>query len=123
MAYVARDTEGNIIGVSKKSNPKMPEFVPDDSPELQDALRDAKPQLLKKELDKIDKDLGRLAEDILQILIKKNVILFTDLPVETQDLIYARNKVYKEWMEALQRIKNNQESRGKDAHNTSVADQ
>ncbi len=97
MPYIARDYDGNIIAVSRKPNPKMPEYLKDDDPELVSALDNARPQIVKKELDEAERKLGRLAEDLLKVLVKKNMVLFTDLPVETQNLIYERNRLSLEY--------------------------
>ena len=44
----------------------------------------------------------------MTILIRKNIILFTDLPSEVLELIYARNKVYNEWVEAERELQEKQ---------------
>ncbi len=102
MPFVARDPDGHIVAVSKKPNPKMPEYLPDDHPELKAALDNARPQIVKKELEEAERKLGRLAEDLLQILIAKNIVLFTDLPAETQDLIYNRNRLAFEYNKLIE---------------------
>ncbi len=107
MPYIARDADGHIVAVSRKPNPKMPEYLPEDHPDLKAALDNARPQIVKKELDEVERKLGRLAEDLLQILITKNIVLFTDLPVDTQDLIYQRNKLASEYNKLISQKPNN----------------
>jgi hypothetical protein len=58
------------------------ETLPEDSIELQDyyAGRELGPNTLRMQLVQSDQGMARLVEDLIDILIAKHVIQFTDLP-------------------------------------------
>jgi len=54
----------------------------------QTAVDDAKETLAES-----DKDIARVTEDLIQLMINKNLILFTDLPNAVQQKLLGREKL------------------------------
>jgi hypothetical protein len=90
MRYVARDETGQVVAVSMVPDGAHPEFLREDSPELrafvgglseQDSLADS------------DLRLVRVLEDLIDVLIEKDIIRFTDLPGPAQDKLMHRRSL------------------------------
>lgn len=92
MTVVLRDTSGRIIAVSPlaASDPSLPgewEPIADDAPELVRFMtRDASADAFAES----DSNLIRVLEDLIDLLIDRGVIVFTDLPVEAQRKLSER---------------------------------
>jgi hypothetical protein len=82
MPYVIRDNVGKIVHVIEQSLSGANETLPEDSEELQAyyAGRELGPNTLRMQLVQSDQGMARLVEDLIDILIAKHVIQFTDLP-------------------------------------------
>ena len=94
MIYVERDKDGNIIAIHKNPDSKAMEprhLMDAEVLEFLDKSGD-----LATHLDSLSSsDIGmiRVIEDLIDILIKKNIILFTDLPHQAQEKILSRKNV------------------------------
>ena len=93
MPYVTRDENGQIIGISDKSSPNAREFLPNDNPDVVRYLRGANPSAMRATLNESDTDMARITEDILDVLISRNMINFTDLPIQAQRKLMDRQKI------------------------------
>lgn len=82
MPYVIRDSSGKIVQVIEDLAGATYESVPDNAPELQEYYdgRELGPHTLRMQLVQSDQGMARLVEDLIDILIAKHVIQFTDLP-------------------------------------------
>ncbi len=82
MPYVIRDSAGKIVQVIEESVSGANETLPADSHELQEYYegRELGPHTLRMQLVESDQGMARLVEDLIDILIAKHVIQFTDLP-------------------------------------------
>ncbi|WP_374340883.1 hypothetical protein [Azonexus sp.] len=90
MFYVARDSEGRICEVHTTAQDNAREAVPDDRPELLQFMHE---RWRRQELDRLDLDFVRAIEDMIELLIAKQVILFTDLPDKVQEKLLRRREV------------------------------
>jgi len=90
MPFVVRDDAGAIVTVSQVSMAGA-ESVPSDDPELQDYLGalGAGPQ----QLSATDLDFVRVLEDVVELLVDKSIILFTDLPESAQQKMLFRQRL------------------------------
>lgn len=91
MPYVARDGTGNIVAVSLMASAEAKEAVADDAPELHAFL-----QRMAAEhgaLQSSDLRLIRAIEDVIDLLIHKNVICITDLPPAVQAKLTERRSL------------------------------
>jgi hypothetical protein len=94
MLYVERDDNGKIIGLHRSPDPKADEQKSIMDEEILEFLNknvDTDPWIRLLSLS----DIGiiRILEDLIDLLIRKNVIIFTDLPEEAQSKIRERKKV------------------------------
>lgn len=96
MAYIKRDHLGKIIAFSRQAEP---DFVLEENLE-EDELRLFFAQELanadsktRNQLVETDSGIARVTEDLIHLLISKNVILFTDLPGEVQTKLIERDKL------------------------------
>jgi hypothetical protein len=82
MPYVIRDSAGKIAQVIEPSMSVAHESLAEESAELQDyyAGREPGPNTLRMQLVQSDQGMARLVEDLIDLLIARRVIQFTDLP-------------------------------------------
>ena len=99
MPYVKRDAAGSIVAVSEAPDSGCPEPVAADDEQLQRFLRALSGEA--SELQASDHDFVRVLEDVLDLLIDKGVILFTELPASAQEKIMLRQRLRAELGSAL----------------------
>lgn len=91
MPYVTRDAQGDIISLNKVAISSEQEHLDTQDTEVRTFLSmdDAQddPRLA---LNQSDKDIVRITEDLIHLLVQKNIILFTELPTAVQKKILAR---------------------------------
>jgi hypothetical protein len=90
MPYVKRNAEGLIDWVSRVPV-EGAEALPDDDPRVQTFLAGfggANQQLRDSDLE-----LVRVLEDLVELLVRKGVILFTELPESAQEKMRFRQQL------------------------------
>lgn len=96
MPYVQRDSTGKVVALYGPPPSADAEFLPATHPDVLLFLNSGAAENLDDEeqflLASLDSKMIRVLEDLLDILIEKRVILFTDLPVEAREKILARKK-------------------------------
>ncbi|NMM43226.1 hypothetical protein HH303_01970 [Rhodospirillaceae bacterium KN72] len=95
MPYVSRDENGKINGIGDRPSGNAKEFLPNDHPEVMQYLRGASPSVMMDRLSATDLEMARIAEDLIDVLITRNILNFTDFPVEAQKKLMARQKLRK----------------------------
>jgi hypothetical protein len=87
MRYVARDDAGQVVAVSVVRDGAHPEALLEDAPEVLAFV-----QGLTEQNPLAESDLGlvRVLEDLIEVLIDKELIRFTDLPGAAQDKLMHR---------------------------------
>ncbi|WP_438970498.1 hypothetical protein [Methylophaga sp.] len=94
MAYVKRDEQGNIIAVFDTPQTETDESVSINSEELISFLRDSEnTDDARAALSVSDLDMIRVLEDLINTLIDRKVILFTDLPLAAREKLSNREKI------------------------------
>ena len=94
MPYVIRDDSHQIIGLSAEPVGTTPELLPDDHPDIlayQKTRQGSKSA--QEELVETDLAMARIVEDLIDVLISKNIINFTDLPLPAQRKLTGRQKL------------------------------
>ena len=91
MPYIKRDESGNIVAVSQTVQPEFEEELPSDHPGVSQFL--ATLHSANATLDATDQDFVRVVEDLVQVLVEKGVILFTDLPDSAQEKMLFRQQL------------------------------
>jgi hypothetical protein len=90
MPYVKRDAEGRITAVNLEPGAGLTE-EPAGSPELLEFMRRLEPGL--ESLQQSDMRLVRVLEDLIDLLIARDVIRFTDLPLPAQEKLMERRSM------------------------------
>lgn len=90
MPYVRRDEQGRIIAVDTEPAAGFAE-VPSTAPELIEFLRGLEPG--QPSLQQSDMRLVRVLEDLIDLLIERDVIRFTDLPLPAQEKLLERRSM------------------------------
>ncbi len=94
MPYIERSADGKIIGLRTNAAPDSTEEKSITDEEVLDFLKDnLDNKFLKSLLAHSDAGLIRLLEDLIDLLTKKNVILFTELPEKAQAKIIEREQI------------------------------
>lgn len=91
MPYVYRNSDGRIISLSDEAPTVNGEELDLSDPEVLEFLQNA-----KKELSSSDSDTIRVIEDLIDVLIRKKLILLTDLPVPAQQKLTERQRMRNE---------------------------
>ena len=97
MPYVVRNKEGKIVKGSTRMLAEA-ELLPHNNPEVMEFLRTrgqdpAAAEHALAELRRTDNEMARAVEDVIMVLLKKNVIKMTDLPKPVQDRMSFRVKL------------------------------
>lgn len=98
MPYIQKDTQGKIVAVRNDDMPpnsiEMEEggwlFVEHNDPQL---LQFVKTLQSTNELEQSDLDFVRVVEDLVDLLVEKNYIQFTDLPDVAQKKFSTRKSL------------------------------
>jgi len=92
MPYITRDNQQQILRVEQTAVPGS-ELINPDSPELWAFLFKQHPHTAPKHyLNLTDDEMIRVVEDVVDVLLKKNILLLTDLPTAVQSKIQARKQ-------------------------------
>lgn len=86
MRYVLRDANGTIISLHRDAVPGS-EALPTDHVEVQAFLGTEEGQ---RSFAGLDAGLVRVVEDLIDVLIERNVLRITDLPPEAQQKLFDR---------------------------------
>lgn len=97
MPYLQRDANGTIISLRREQDDIHSDFLAPTHPEIIAFLASASEKegkhKAKETLSESDQDFARATEDVINLLIQKNIILFTDLPPEVQAKMSGREKL------------------------------
>lgn len=94
MAYINRNINGEITEIFEARQYDNQEYISLDNAELIDFIKQATNNHdVKTVLSSSDVALIRVLEDLINTLIDKNVIQFTDLPLVAQAKLANREKI------------------------------
>ena len=99
MAFVKRNEAGEVVAISQLAEPGMTEEVSAEDAEVKQFFAKIHPE--KPSLHASDDDFIRVSEDVVELLIDKGVILFTELPVAAQDKMLQRRRLRSQGSEKL----------------------
>ena len=94
--YVRRDAAGEILMVGKEPGPDMTEALERDDPAVQrffHPLGEGESAEVAEALQRSDAELVRVVEDLTNLLIRKGVIQFTELPKAAQHKLLERRQL------------------------------
>jgi hypothetical protein len=86
MPYVHRDKDGTLASLHRHAPGHPCEFLDGEHPEVQAFLGHAGAEAYER----LDAGFIRVLEDLIDVLLRRQVITITDLPVEAQRKIYTR---------------------------------
>ncbi|MDG6774232.1 hypothetical protein QCB45_07795 [Thiomicrorhabdus sp. ZW0627] len=94
MIFIRRNDEGNIIEIDFAPAPNLEEISLFD-PELKNFLQNSphSEELIKTVLDNLDLNMVRVIEDLIDVLIDKDLIRFTDLPSAVQNKLLFKKSI------------------------------
>jgi hypothetical protein len=99
MPHVLRDASGKILAVLDRPSDGGTTELPADHPDLVAFLARKGPtsyfDLLRADLEFI-----RVIEDLIGVLLQKNVLLLTDLPPEAQEKLLRRGSLRRQFRDA-----------------------
>ncbi len=94
MLYVERDEEGKIVAICRQPGERAREAKGLLDPEVLDFFRaSGEKDGLARLLSLSDTSIIRVLEDLIDLLVRKNIILFTELPEEAQKKIQERRQL------------------------------
>lgn len=91
VVYVRRDANGEVMSVSLVQSETHFESLHKTSPEL--AIFSSRHSAGEEKYIESDLSLVRVLEDLVQVLIDKDVIKFTDLPEAAQEKLLSRKSM------------------------------
>ncbi|MDH3899563.1 MAG: hypothetical protein OEU51_00790 [Gammaproteobacteria bacterium] len=91
MPYVKRNSDGMIIGLSGHAPEGAAEELDLDHPDVQQFLESARAHLSSSDAETI-----RVIEDLVDVLIQKQLLLLTDLPPAAQQKLMERQRIRSE---------------------------
>lgn len=92
MPFIKRNKENKIAQVSSNRDDGFIEYLDSDNPELIEFLYQIS-SYPRVGLGKSDTEVARIFEDLVDVLINKGLIHFTDLPHEAQKKLLGRQKM------------------------------
>jgi hypothetical protein len=93
MPFVSRNEQGSITGVFGRSTDAAQEELPVGDPELRTFLQGPGARHVRGRLEASDTEMARIAEDIIEVLVAKNLVNFTDFPRHTQQKLLRRRSL------------------------------
>lgn len=91
MLYIERGPDGTIVAIHNSATPNAQEQKPLTDDEV--TLFLSKTDSWKKLIALSDLTTVRILEDLIDLLIKKNIIQFTELPLPAQERLTERKNI------------------------------
>jgi len=91
MPYAKRDDTGRLVALLAEPEPGAGEFIDADHPEVAQFL--GKPPPERAEIAGTDGSMARVTEDLIDVLVARGVVMFTDLPPVAQRKLLERRKL------------------------------
>ena len=94
MIYIENNAGGDIENIHFSPAPNLEEISLHD-PKLKEFIETApnSDEIIQNVLNRLDLDMVRIIEDVIDILIDKNIMLFTDLPDPVQNKILFKKNI------------------------------
>ncbi len=93
MAFVKRDSDGRIQAIVEHPGPQAEEEVTLDDPEVLSFLGAGEGGSVERNLHASDEAMARVTEDLIQLMIRKHMILLTELPRPAQQVLLDRQSL------------------------------
>ncbi|GAA5316268.1 MAG: hypothetical protein AseanaTS_14720 [Candidatus Pelagadaptatus aseana] len=93
MPYVVRNKDKHIMALLREAPHDNAEFLGPDHPEVAAFIAETDIHGARQALAETDLEITRVIEDLVQLLIHKNTIMFTELPPAVQLKLLNREKL------------------------------
>ena len=92
--YIERSADGKIIGLRKEPGPNSAEVKSLSDQEVVEFLeQNLESDKLKILLSQTDMSFIRLLEDLIDLLMKKNIVILTEFPEKAQEKLIGRKRI------------------------------
>jgi len=92
--YIERSADGKIIGLRKEPGPNSAEVKSLSDQEVVEFLeQNLESDKLKILLSQTDMSFIRLLEDLIDLLMKKNIVILTEFPEKAQEKLINRKRI------------------------------
>lgn len=110
MPYVKRNEKDEIVAIDDKQTDTRDQWIEADNPDVLAFFQEEKATgQAKKALTTTDQEMLRVVEDLIDLLMEKQVFIFTELPEAVQTKLNARKKLRKEMNSLEDLIKDDDE--------------
>lgn len=92
MPFAQRDENGRIMALFERPTENADEQVSSTDPDVEAFLRNAASHPPQQLLETTDREIVRVLEDLIEVLVDKNVLMFTELPLAAQDKLIRRRR-------------------------------
>lgn len=94
MLYVERNEQGEIVVIRRDNHGEVCEMKEAMDEEILDFLRENAPQdSTLRNLAELDIKTIRIIDDVVELLIRKNLIMFSELPPAAQEKLLTRKRL------------------------------
>jgi hypothetical protein len=104
MPYVRRSAQGEVVALLAVAEYEGQEHLPADHPQVQAFVGG---NAADAAFNALDSDFVRVTEDLIDVLIEKGVLRLTDLPIEAQRKLSARQRLRRRLTGALDLLDDN----------------
>lgn len=93
MPYISRNQSGKIEAIFDRPGPDADESIALDDAELIEFLsRDGLKEYTRHLLEETDKSIIRVMDDLIEVLLKKHLLMITDLPLPAREKLLSRQE-------------------------------
>ncbi len=94
MPYVIRNNNGEIVTLHQSPNDPNAQWLDPDSSELKAFIKNtATPDNVKQALTGSDNEMARVIEDLVDLLMQKQIFVYTELPEAVQAKLNIRKQL------------------------------
>ena len=102
MPFVKRNASGNIIAIQHELSEGVEEELETSAPEIALFLYGSEGSLeARQTLMALDQKMARVLEDLIDLMVRKNQIVMTELPQAAQEKLMSRRSVRGELSNAI----------------------
>ncbi|MCC6469203.1 MAG: tryptophan synthase subunit beta like protein [Alphaproteobacteria bacterium] len=91
MPFAKRDSSGSIVALTAAAEPGSDEPIAADHPDVIAFLGDG--DAAASRLAALDTTMARVTEDLIDVLVTRGVLMFTDLPASAQRKLLERQRL------------------------------
>jgi len=95
MPYVTRNNKGEIVTIHQNKNDEGAQWLEENDSEITTFINNAAvtPNKVKKALTGSDNEMARVIEDLVDLLMEKQIFVYTELPEAVQAKLNVRKQL------------------------------